>query len=100
LTTAQLPSHSHGINFLSDFENSQHTHGINLQNTPSGGLTTVNPAAGSGIIASLNNQTIDTTGVPNSQHKHNIVGDTAAVGSGNAHNIMQPFIVVSYIIKL
>jgi microcystin-dependent protein len=99
LTTAELASHSHSINFLSDFDNAQHTHGINLQNTPSGGLTTVNPSAGSGIIASLNNQTIDTTGVQNTQHKHNIIGDTATAGSNTAHNNMQPFYALNYIIK-
>ena len=99
LTTAELAAHSHSISFLSDFDNAQHTHDLILNNTPSGGLTTVAPSAGSGIIAQTSNSTSATTGPQNSQHKHNIIGDTANTGSGTAHNNMQPFYALNYIIK-
>jgi len=36
----------------------------------------------------------------NLAHSHDVTGSTGPIGSGQAHNILQPYIVVNYIIKL
>lgn len=100
LTTAELASHAHSINFLSGNENNQHFHDFTLASTPSGSLTTVAPSAGSGLIAQASNTSSTRTDAQTGPHQHNIVGDTASNGSNAAHNNMQPFVVVSFIIKL
>jgi microcystin-dependent protein len=110
--------HQHSINLNTGFESAQHSHSVTLVNTPSTNLTTVVPSAGSGIIAQGANNATGTTDSDNADHFHNLQGNTgvesashahtvsgttadvAAANASEAHNILQPYIVVNYIIKL
>ena len=99
LTTSELSPHAHTMNFFSEVENAQHTHNVTLAATPSGSLTTVAPSAGSGLIATGANTSSTTSDAQNATHQHKITGTTDNNGSGSAHNNMQPFYALNYIIK-
>lgn len=99
LTDAQIPSHLHTVNIVSTNDMSQHDHGLILSSTPSGSLTTVAPSEGAAIVATGSNTTSATTGPNNQPHQHTVFGNTGLVGGSGAHNNMQPFRVVNYIIK-
>jgi microcystin-dependent protein len=104
LTAAQsgLPAHLHSVSITSGPESASHTHSITFTETPSGTLTTVLPSAGSGIIAQASNQTSGTTNANSVGHDHLVSGTTANVAAANAseaHSNLQPYAVVTYIIK-
>lgn len=91
LTEAQMPSHQHGGTTT---YNGDHNH------TPSGGGNFVaHTNAGGGIgngsvfLGTYSGPTTSTNG----GHTHGIATDFR--GSGQAHNNMQPYVVVNYIIK-
>ena len=109
LTIAELAAHSHTINHDhgsqdTGGDSAEHTHDINLPNTPSGSLTTVAASAGAGKIATLYDYTQSTTSGRSAGHTHAVdilpySGTSGDAGSGNAHNNMQPFYALNYIIK-
>lgn len=100
LTTAQMPSHSHGV---TDYGHSHavsdpgHTHQIYKQgaqngNTTGGGVLRANASeALGGIISSMTGISVNsaTTGIA-----------IQSAGSGNAHNNTQPTLVLNKIIHL
>lgn len=97
LTTAQMPSHSHGG--ITGVDNQNHTHnwdeGLNIFAVPDLIATATGKVwgtAGSTVYASRSTGT--TSGISNN-HNHNI----PAEGSGQAHNIMQPYAAINYIIR-
>jgi microcystin-dependent protein len=99
LTQAETPAHVHTVNIVTGNEMSQHDHGLLLTSTPSGALVNATPASGAGIIATGSNTTSATTGAQNQTHQHTVFGNTGNIGSGNAHNNMQPYYALNYIIK-
>lgn len=89
LTTAQLASHSHGVNITTSDMSNDHTHPIFT--SPSTGQYT---AGGSnGPLGSGSN-----TGGASTGHTHNVNGSSDPAGSGSAHNNVQPTIVANRII--
>lgn len=83
LITGELAAHSHGVN------DPTHQHTINGGNS----YVVLDPAGGSGLIAGPNvttvaNNTPAATGI-----------SIQNTGSGTAHNVVQPTLVVNYIIK-
>lgn len=91
LSTAELPSHSHAAGTLATSSAGNHNH--NVDGNWSIGIMS-NTTAGSGSAnrytnsADSNNRFTTTNGA----HTHDISGSTAAVGSGTAHNNLQPYI--------
>ena len=91
LTTAQMPSHSHAKGTLATASAGSHTHNLQNQKAPwgvEGGGNRCLVDATSGYSAVTNKTT--TSG---GSHTHTISGSTSAVGSGSAHNNLQPYIV-------
>ena len=98
LTTAQLPSHTHTQqgSFASGIQSANHLHsyaGPASQVTVQGGAGAGNMWTGSTQIG---------TGIQDTNHTHTttISGETAATGSGSAHNIIQPTLIIQKIIKI
>lgn len=84
LTTGELPSHDHGPGTLSTDNPGGHQHGINRRNASG---TVGGAAMGAGTAAS------DMDSASAGGHTHDVTGGrTGAVGSGNAHQNMPPFI--------
>jgi microcystin-dependent protein len=103
LAAAEMPSHNHGITGAPGITDPGHTHGPaatrpgNYMVTYGTGSGT-DPSNGSGTHWSIADDHVtgsSTTGItPNAGSL-----GTAAAGSGAAHNVMQPYLVLNYIIK-
>ena len=102
LTSGEMPGHTHTGTTQSNGSHS-HTHNANAI-TPGGagliyrdGLNT-RVEADTGQNNEINLDTAVALSIDsNGAHTHTFT--TASIGGGNAHNIMQPFLVVNYIIK-
>ena len=111
LVAAELPAHAHSIahahavNINTGGESTQHYHtagaGKNFFRSPGG--VGLEPGA-SGYVTV---ETLATTAYNNVDHHHNVSGNTAGsntansgnTGSNGAHNILQPYLALNYIIK-
>ena len=92
LTTGKIPSHTHGAG---SYKAEDHTHNIPARNfTTAGGasendrLSEANGAGGSDSFTDMNGSGV-----------LDVSGTSGSAGSGNAHNNVQPTIIVNYIIK-
>lgn len=93
LTTAQLPSHSHSAGSLSTNNTGAHTHPVYKGgNFGSGGSYEAMNGVSSGSSGTANTNSAG-------NHSHTISGSTGSQGSGNAHNNLQPYLTVNYLIK-
>lgn len=93
LSTAEMPSHLHGVNLGTSTESVFHTHSFGwFQNTRSQGNigSYQNIEAGGNSVSNVNNVA----------HIHSVVGNTGSTGSGGAHNNMQPFQVCNWLVKV
>jgi microcystin-dependent protein len=91
LTVAEMPGHNHSVN-LTTTSNGAHTHTVPLKphgNNNGGGAEAGNDG-NSGTV------TTSSSGL----HTHQVVGDTFTTGGSVPHNIMQPVLVLNYMIKL
>jgi microcystin-dependent protein len=101
LTTLEMPSHTHTGTTNSEGLHS-HTHNANAE-YPGSGLVYRNGQstredADSGQANEINLDTARALSIDsNGAHTHTFT--SASTGGGNAHTIMQPFLVVNYIIK-
>jgi microcystin-dependent protein len=98
LSVANLPSHTHGINFVSGVENQAHNHspgsGANFLNFQAfaGGQ---NLGAGGNLFP-----TSTVTGAENQNHNHNINGTSNATGSGTAFNTYPASMYIRFIVRV
>ena len=94
LSEAQLPSHGHGSGTLAASSAGSHSHSL------------VPRYRGNSNIASRLSTGVDNR-VPSGNwrtgsagaHSHSIAGSTARAGSGNAHNNVQPTVVLNWIVR-
>ncbi len=98
LSVANLPSHSHGVNFVSGTENQAHNHnpgsGAQFSNfTPFGGAQ--NFAAGGNAFPGST-----TTGAENQAHNHNINGTSDATGSGTAFATYPESMYIKFVVRI
>lgn len=122
LTTAQLPSHSHGSGTLSTSSAGSHSHGSGTLTTNTtgehrhdnyakivhiveGGLPTsvFGPTRSSALAtasAGSHSHTISGSTASAGSHSHSISGSTSSVGSGQAHENRPPYFALAYIMKL
>jgi len=93
------PSHNHSVTAVLGTYNgnrSSGTIGTSQANNPSATGTSFNGTGATGTVSSGHTHNFSTGGV-SANHTHSFT--TAATGSGAAHNNLQPYIVVNYIIK-
>lgn len=108
LTTGELPSHAHGTaghdhGGITGGRSATHTHGDAVQTPDAGHVhdNTANQFAGrpTGAITFTGNPGTNTD---SADHHHGISSDAdtvSAFGGGGAHNNLQPYMALSYIIK-
>lgn len=89
LTTAQMPSHSHGAGTLATNSTGSHTHNLKNQKTTwgasSGNKVLIDATSG---YTAITNKATTSAGA----HTHTVSGSTASAGSGSAHSNLQPYI--------
>lgn len=89
LSTAQIPSHSHGKGTLAADSGGTHKHNLSLTKSAWGVDSASNKVVvDSTTYTALTNKATSSAGA----HGHTISGSTAAAGSGNAHSNLQPYI--------
>lgn len=97
LVTSETPSHTHGVGTLTVPSGGTHTHEIGVDNVASAGSGkfTINvPANSAGDAGTISPGTF-TDGA----HTHSVSGSTGSAGSDGAHNNLQPYLSVNFIIK-
>ena len=97
LSVGEMPNHTHTFSGTTASDGA-HQHNIYLGSTQLG-YTNSTASVGSGLGAMLGGNNNFIAGTPGSAHAHSFSGTTAAAGSGTAHNNLQPYLVVNYIIK-
>ena len=97
ISTAELPAHNHGVGTLATTSDGSHSHPYTAPNN-SPTSTKVKNDGCSDCIPITPRTTSGTTSSAGS-HTHTISGSTANTGSGTAMNVLQPYIVLYYIIK-
>lgn len=96
LTTAELPSHTHGSGSLSAVSDGSHTHSYSEagEDTDRYGIGSGSNQVLTGLFSSSS-----TTGSSGS-HTHTISGTTGSTGSGAAHNNLPPYYALCYIMRI
>lgn len=91
LTEAEMPAHTHGKGTLATASDGAHTHNIDRSGSNGSG----NGIWGDANIIGQSSTAIKSGGA----HTHTITGLTASAGSGDAHNNVQPTIILNYIVR-
>lgn len=96
IDTTEIPIHSHEVNLVTGEDN--HNHNFSTRGDASTAVHShneVNTSSTGGTGKTANG----TTTTSSDAHSHPVVGTTASVGGGLAHNNLQPYRVLNYIIK-
>lgn len=102
LSEAELPSHAHSFSATTSSSGSHthgvtdpgHTHSINVKD--SDGTTRVRgggTGGGDGVAGVMNSSGTGISINADGTHNHTVSGNTGGVGSGSAHNNLQPYVV-------
>ena len=93
LTSSEMPAHTHSFSATTS-SNGSHTHTLSNSVFKSSGET-------SGLeVGAVDDATWGTrTTSSNGSHTHTVSGTTGSAGSGGAHNNLQPYLIINYIIK-
>lgn len=94
LTTTEMPSHTHTVSGTAASAGA-HTHQVPADNDAGycAGCGVYSVHYGGGVGSVPQNTT------SNGAHTHSVSGTAAATGGGTAHNVLDPYLVVNYIIK-
>lgn len=118
LLTAELPVHLHAFGTIAaasdgahahSISETNHTHRLGMCTAAGGALTSILDAALEHSCSVIDYTVMAATEIDTHSaniavqsggaHTHTISGSTANTGSGTAHNVIQPSLVVNYIIK-
>lgn len=109
LTTAELPSHSHSNGSLATASAGGHTHGLEIQDEFSTGLLCFRSNGTGADSGGAPDAVLDVSGHSATPvtgplraagaHTHTVTGDTAAAGSGDAHENRPPYYALAFIMK-
>jgi microcystin-dependent protein len=91
LTTTEMPSHYHYVS-LTTSTNGAHTHSYQKGDPGDNSISD-----NSGSFDEYDDMSATTGSAGN--HNHTVSGNTGSKGSGGAHNNLQPYITLNYIIK-
>lgn len=91
LILAELAAHSHNDGTLAAASAGAHTHTLASGNSPAGVLYGSGPQAPNEVGGAANANRITATDSAGA-HTHDVTGSTESVGSGGAHENMQPFL--------
>jgi microcystin-dependent protein len=108
LTAAQMPAHSHNVNINTNAAGDHRHHIMNQDQQGNFGgwvnnfLARKNPFGGSENYTLNGTNTEPSVGLTSQSgsHAHNVNGNTASAGSGNAHENRPPYYALAYIMKL
>jgi len=110
LANAAESSHTHGISINTGGQSADHSHQIAADLDGGGGGSVYTVHIGGGGFSSLSDSStgasadhshnVSGISAAGSSHNHTISGSTASTGSGTAHNNLQPYIVLNYVIKV
>jgi microcystin-dependent protein len=92
LAEGEMPAHHHFNNFNSSANGSDHTH-------QSAGWSGTRHEGTGAAYPNMNSGANSVTTGESGSHVHAVTGDTDTRGSSQAHNNMQPFQVVSWMVK-
>lgn len=93
LSVGQLPSHNHGVGTLATSSAGAHTHDVAYNSSNANGSVAL---GGTDQAANANRAA---AALLSGAHTHPLTGSTGSVGSGDAHNNVQPTIILNKIIK-
>lgn len=93
LITDEMPSHQHSVSGTAA-SNGGHIHNVAGQDTAAGGSN----AFGVGDLRATFSGATPYSTSSNGSHTHTVSGTAASTGGGGAHNNLQPYQVVNYII--
>lgn len=99
LTSSEIASHNHSISLTSG-SGGTHNHTVTdntIQSWVSGQRGTATPT-GTTVLSLTEGSTTQTTS-SHTGHTHSVSGSSSSAGGGGAHNNLQPYVVVNYIIK-
>jgi len=102
ITTAQLPSHNHDVGTLATASGGSHSHTLMPYSASDVKGTSCSSSCDDRVMYNSDGRLMTNGGRTTSSdgsHSHTVSGSTASTGSGSAMPIVQPYIVLNYIIK-
>jgi microcystin-dependent protein len=96
MTQSELVAHTHGTGTLATSNAGAHSHTVDRRNGTGGGFDAANLQTASGTPGTVGTHT--SSSEPN--HNHNITGSVASTGSGDAFDIMNPYMLGTWYFKL
>jgi microcystin-dependent protein len=97
IVTAELPAHNHAVGTLTIASGGSHDHDYTAPNNSPSATKVKND--GCSDCVPITPRTISGVTASDGSHTHTMSGSTANTGTGTAMNVLQPYIVLNYIIK-
>lgn len=104
-TVSSESAHTHAVSLTTDTE-SAHSHPTGLPSMGSGGVVATGSTSyaqvgsGSTSAAGGHDHSVSGTSGTGSSHTHTLSGNSGSIGSGEAHENLQPYLAVPFIIRV